>query len=646
MHNEQNEQISPNNSNIESTSDITEYKPLESTFFYDKDFLDNLETLKTAKKQIITLRLQEKRNEALPYLEEAIKHGDLQSMIWLGEHYEINGDLLKAIRWYVFAFHLHWLETFEHHPIIVKKFDILKEKYTKITYHGKNKKKISVKFNDIFDNLPINNNEKKEIKELLTKLASPKNNFYDLYIKPSSHLNSIFLNKVEKEIQYIINNNALLIKNCDKEKLLSKSRQKIYLKKIKLLNESQEKEINELHLILGFQYYVGLILNIDGSLNYTKTLEHFLEAQDYERNHEFNDLCSEANYVLKELYFEEKVDFQQILDDPFEKKYHEKIKNFIHELSIQENIEIFSNEYKNKNENSNDIEKIIQLIHLYKQKIIGKNLSKNEKKEQISILEKKGLNILKNKDHKTDKFLYKGYIFYYTKQYEKARKNFLLALENKVNFDTSIINLIDAHIQAEENLKNLEQEDNTIEDFSEPTPNLINDLDTNEEPSTEDLSSNIISESSQKTTITKEVKQQIKNNRIQYKIQKNYERIKKRQQNFKEKQKNHGIFLNKNISTQENRNRKILFSSEKKPLNNRQKEIKQQYELLINENEKFQRLIKDIKNNPWSGGEGQVEHLKHRGSYSRRINHCDRLEYRINSDGNIVILAVEGHYDD
>ena len=627
----------------QSTIIISEYKPLEPELLYDKDFLENPEALKQAKTEAIKLRLQKKIIESLPYLDEAIKHGDLQSMIWLGEYYEEKGDLLKAIRWYLLVFHLHWFDTFEHHHIIIKKFNNFKEKYTTLTYQDKNKKNALIKFNDVFYSLSIEDTEKKEIKKFLVYLATPKNNIYDCYIKNVN----IFLTK--SQLEPIINNDALPIEPNNKKKLLAKAQQKNHWK---ILNELDELNVlNEYHLRLGFQYYFGDILNIDGSLNYTKTLEHFLEVQDSERNHEFNDLCSEANYILKEFYFEEQVDFQEILDNSLKKQYHEKIKNLMSELSIQENVDSFSNEYKNRYENSNDLERIIQLMHLYKNKILGKDLSKNEKKEKISLLGKNALTLLNGNNNDC---LRKGYIYFFTKQYEKARTNFLLALENKVIFDTSIIGLRDAHIQSKEYLKKLEQEKNISEHSSDSALNSETDLviyedvctNSTEEFSNEDLSSNTINESTQKTIITKKLKEKIKINKINYKIQKNYENIKKNQEKFKEKQKKHGIFLNKNISDQNYKNRKILFSSEKKLLSNKQKEIKQQYELLITENEKFQRLIEDIKINPWSGGEGQVELLKHRGSYSRRINHCDRLEYRVNSDGDIIILAVEGHYDD
>lgn len=634
----------------ESSIETIKYEPFAPEFLYNKDFIKNDEALKNVKQKFIPLLVQAKKqskdyNEALPYLEEAIKHGDLQSMIWLGEHYEIKGDLLKAIRWYLFVFHLHWLDTFDHHQTIIHKFNNLKEKYTALQYRNKNKKSSFVKFNNTFYNLSINNNKKKEIKKFLTSLYLPKNNFYSFYIKPSSKLNNIFLNRLESEIENIILNDSLPIKPNNKENLLTKARQKIYCKKIHTLNEIpkneiSEKEISETHALLGLQYYTGNIVNIDGLLNYKKAVKHFLLSQD-----------SDIHYILSELYLEEEFDFQSILENPKEKKYHQKIKNLIYELSIQKNLEAFSNEYKNNYENSKNLDKIIQLLHLYKNKTIGKDLSKDEKKEKISLLAKNGLIILNDND--PNNYFYKGYIYYFTKQYENARKNFLLALKHGDQFDTSIIGLIDAHIQSEEYLKQSEHEKNISEYSSksilnsrnEPEDNIETSTNSTEEFSNKDLFPTTINESTQKTIITKKLKQELRINKINHRIQKNYENIKKRQKKFKEKQKKHGILLNKNISTQETRNRKILFSSEKKPLTSKQTQIKRKYKQLIAENTKFQRLIEDVKINPWSGGEGQVEHLKRRGSYSRRINHSDRLEYRVNSDGDIIILAVEGHYD-
>lgn len=636
----------------EPSLNIPEYKPFNPEFLYNKDFIKNEEALKNVKQKILPLLVQSKKqnknySEALPYLEEAIKHGDLQSMIWLGEYYEKNGDLLKAIQWYILVFQLHWLETFNHHPIIIQKFNTLKEKYITLTYRGKNKNNISIEFTDAFYNLSIDTAKKTDLKRILKSLASPKNNFLNFY--PTN------LHESQFDI-YLTNTNNFIEKNQNiiesdyLIKLFDKIKQKFYQQKIKIYSKNTNSissasinYISELHHILGLQYYCKNIVNIDESPNYTKAAEHFLLSQN-----------ADAHDILCDLYLNKDADFHSILNNPENHQSHEKTHNLINELSIQENIDNYYEGMNNKFKDSNNISTIVMILSLYHANKIGKKLNEHEKEKEILRLKNKALNILNQGINYNTNYFFRGYVYYFTNEYENARTNFLLALENKVNFDTSIIGLIDAHIQSEENLKNLEQEDNTIEDFSEYMPNQIDDLDTDEEPSTnlteeepstEDLSSNIISESSQKTTITKELKQKLKIDRKKYKIQKDYENIKKHQKKFEEKQKKYGICLNENISEKEPKTRKIFFSSDNKPLTNKQKEIKQQYKLLITKNKKFQRLIEDVKTNPWSGGEGQVEHLKRRGSYSRRINNCDRLEYRVNTDGDIIILAVEGHYD-
>jgi toxin YoeB len=58
-------------------------------------------------------------------------------------------------------------------------------------------------------------------------------------------------------------------------------------------------------------------------------------------------------------------------------------------------------------------------------------------------------------------------------------------------------------------------------------------------------------------------------------------------------------------------------------------------------------LIKDIDRSPFEGI-GKPEPLKGNlsGWWSRRINDCDRIIYRIEGDSikNIVIVALKGHY--
>jgi Txe/YoeB family toxin of Txe-Axe toxin-antitoxin module len=626
------------------TLNIPEYEPFDPDFLYNKDFLENPEALKVAKKEAITLRLQQKYTESLPYLEEAIKHGDLQSMIWLGEYYEKEEDLLKAIQWYVLAFQLHWLETFKHHPTILIKFQAIKEKYTSITHNNKNKNSTYVNFNDNFYELKTNN--RKELKQFLCELATPGSinflHFYRINLDESEFDN--YLN----DINTYIAENKDTIKFKHIKKIFQKIKQTLFQKKIKIYSKSDDiftleskNYISELHHELGLQYYCSHILNINNTPNYTKAAEHFLLSQN-----------ADAHDILYDLYLHKDVNFQNILNNSENYQSHEKAHNVIDELSIQENIDFYYERMSNKFKESNHISTIVMILSLYHSNKIGKKLNDTRKEEEILRLKNKALHILSQGIVYNTDYFFRGYTYYFTNEYENARTNFLLALENKVGFDTSIISLIDAHIESQENIKHIEELKNeeTLSKFT--SEYTINNLNTNDdtfanptkESSIEDSSSNTINELSNKTIVTKELKQKLKHDRIKYKIQKNYENIKKHQKIFEEKQKKHGVCLNENI-THEFKNRKILFSSDNKPLSNKQKEIKQQYEYLINESNKFQRLIQDVKINPWSGGEGQVEHLKRRGSYSRRINHCDRLEYRVNSDGDIVILAVEGHYD-
>ena len=60
--------------------------------------------------------------------------------------------------------------------------------------------------------------------------------------------------------------------------------------------------------------------------------------------------------------------------------------------------------------------------------------------------------------------------------------------------------------------------------------------------------------------------------------------------------------------------------------------------------------IEDIKNCCWdTSGEGKPEVLKgeykgYKGCISRRINHVDRLVYKVLGKNQILILSFEGHY--
>ena len=57
-------------------------------------------------------------------------------------------------------------------------------------------------------------------------------------------------------------------------------------------------------------------------------------------------------------------------------------------------------------------------------------------------------------------------------------------------------------------------------------------------------------------------------------------------------------------------------------------------------------LIKDIERSPYEGL-GKPEALKHslEGWWSRQIDDCNRIVYRING-GNLEISQCKGHYDD
>ena len=61
---------------------------------------------------------------------------------------------------------------------------------------------------------------------------------------------------------------------------------------------------------------------------------------------------------------------------------------------------------------------------------------------------------------------------------------------------------------------------------------------------------------------------------------------------------------------------------------------------------KINDLLKDIERAPYEGI-GKPEPLKHewQGYWSRRINDCDRLIYRINND-QLEVTACRSHYDD
>lgn len=61
---------------------------------------------------------------------------------------------------------------------------------------------------------------------------------------------------------------------------------------------------------------------------------------------------------------------------------------------------------------------------------------------------------------------------------------------------------------------------------------------------------------------------------------------------------------------------------------------------------KINSLIKSIMRDGLNSGEGQPEALRYVKAWSRRINHEDRLVYRADEGGNLLILSCKGHYED
>ncbi|MBP0965587.1 MAG: Txe/YoeB family addiction module toxin [Oscillospiraceae bacterium] len=60
---------------------------------------------------------------------------------------------------------------------------------------------------------------------------------------------------------------------------------------------------------------------------------------------------------------------------------------------------------------------------------------------------------------------------------------------------------------------------------------------------------------------------------------------------------------------------------------------------------RINQLIQDAQRNPFNGI-GKPEPLKnHDGYWSRRIDETNRIVYKV-MDGNLVIAACKGHYDD
>lgn len=61
---------------------------------------------------------------------------------------------------------------------------------------------------------------------------------------------------------------------------------------------------------------------------------------------------------------------------------------------------------------------------------------------------------------------------------------------------------------------------------------------------------------------------------------------------------------------------------------------------------KINELIKSISRDGILLGVGKPEPLKYIKAFSRRINDEHRLVYNVDSNGNLVIFACVGHYED
>ena len=61
---------------------------------------------------------------------------------------------------------------------------------------------------------------------------------------------------------------------------------------------------------------------------------------------------------------------------------------------------------------------------------------------------------------------------------------------------------------------------------------------------------------------------------------------------------------------------------------------------------KIEKLILDIQRNGLNKGLGKPEPLKGRKGWSRRIDEKNRLIYDMDENGEVVILACKGHYED
>ena len=62
---------------------------------------------------------------------------------------------------------------------------------------------------------------------------------------------------------------------------------------------------------------------------------------------------------------------------------------------------------------------------------------------------------------------------------------------------------------------------------------------------------------------------------------------------------------------------------------------------------KINDLLKDISRNGFDKGIGKPEPLKNNyaGYWSRRIDEKNRLIYRVDEEGNIIVESCKGHYE-
>lgn len=60
---------------------------------------------------------------------------------------------------------------------------------------------------------------------------------------------------------------------------------------------------------------------------------------------------------------------------------------------------------------------------------------------------------------------------------------------------------------------------------------------------------------------------------------------------------------------------------------------------------KINSLIKDLQRNGTNSRLGKAEILKNNMGYSKRIDESNRLVYRFDKDGNVIIASCKGHYE-